>query len=940
MKHFSLILLLFVVQYQVSAQNQNPPDILWKSIKSPHFEVIFPNEIVKEAQRITNTLEWAYNHDTKSLNIKPKPISIVLYTQSNISNAFAALSPRRMGWYLTPPQSITSLGSVDWVQTLAMHEYRHVVQYAKNKQHFTKFVTYLFGDMGQYMMRWSIPDWFFEGDAIDMETALSNGGRGRLPAFSMYIRTYSLTNEKFTYDQAYLGSYKRYYPNHYNLGYPLTAYGRSRYGKDIWDNVLERTSKISYWPFAFSGSVKKITGLNANKFYNSAIADFNETWEKQNSEITTTEARIINTKKKKNWTNYFNPQYTKDGDIISGKESLDKIPAFYKITPDGKEKKIKNTDAGIFNLADEKAAWSRNIPDIRWGEKGYSDIVIYDLKTKHEKRLSRKTKYLSPAISPDGKRIAVVEYSPDQKSNLCILDAKSGLELNRYNIGKNDYIRTPVWSGDSRYIAFSNANFNGTALSVIEIQTGEIKTINAASWENNGKPVFYKNYLIYNSDYSGIGNIYATDLTTGQRYQITSRHYGAYNAAISPEGNKMLFQDYTKMGFDIAEMDLNPEKWKKIEEVKLTLDQYYKPLVEQEGNVTISESMIPDTSYSVTKYKKLRDALNIHTWGVYPHPTDLEVSVTSNNYLNTLGIMAGYLYNVNEKTNTGFLSFNFAKYFPILTVISSYGQREETVALINIPGLYTDRWEEFRTNASIGLPFNLSRGVYSTSLSFKGGLGYTSTTDRDVTSVTRKPNGNFTTFSGEINFSRTQQYAYRDFAPKWGQYLTVIYTQIPNSSEKEGYLFSGHASFYFPGLFPQHSLKLSGAYEKQLTYDPNNHSNSYYFSSMVSYPRGYELPVYDELYKFSADYQFPVWYPDISLGPIAYIKRIRAGAFFDYANGFLAGTKDEYQSVGGSIMVEFKLFKINYPFEAGVQYARTLTDSQNHYSLLILGLPF
>ncbi len=940
MKHLLIFISLIILQFKILSQNQNPPDLLWKSIKSENFEVVFPIETETEAQRIANTLELMYLWNTKSLDVKPKPISIILYNQSNKSNAYAALAPRRMGWYLTPPQTVTNLGSVDWIQTLAIHEYRHVVQYAKNKQHFTKFVSYLFGDIGHSMMQWSIPDWFFEGDAILMETALTNGGRGRLPSFSMYIRTYSLSDEKFTYDQAYLGSYKRFYPSHYHLGYPLTAFGRSNFGKEIWDNVLERTSKISFWPYAFGSSVKKYTGLNTNKFYKNAINDFSDSWKLQSSNNELTDIRVINTKKKKKWTNCFNPQYDKDGNVIYGKESLDKIAAFYQITPEGKEKKLKNTDAGIFNLSSEKILWARTIPDIRWGEKAFTDIILFDIQTKIEKRLSNKSKYLSPALSPNGKLIAAVDFSEKQDCYLVIIDVESGSEIKRFKIGQNEYIRTPVWSADGTFLAFTNTKFNGPALTVMELANGNLKTIEAASWENIGKPVFYENYIIYNSDYSGIGNIYATNMSSGQRYQITSRPYGAYNAAISPDKTKMLFQDYTKTGFDIAEIDLNPNNWKKIEEVKQTIEQYYKPLVEQEGNLIISQYEIKDSIYAVEKYKKSKDAINIHSWGIYPYVPDLEVSVTSNNYLNTLGASVGYLYNTNEKTNTGFLSLNYSRFFPVFGLYSSYGEREGTYNLSGNQGIYTDKWKELNTRLSINLPFNLSRGVYNSNLSVRAAYGYTFTKEKEVTSITLKPNGVFTTATGSISYSRFQQYAYRDFAPRWGQYFSTSFTQIPQYNEKEGYLFSGQAGFYFPGLFAQNSIKLSGGYEKQLKYDASDRSNSYYFSSLISLPRGYGSDIHDEFYKFSADYQFPLWYPDISIGPLVYIKRIRAGFFYDYAKGFLGEFIDEYQSVGGSVLFEFNLFRINYPFEIGVQFAHRLTNGKNQISMLILGLPF
>jgi hypothetical protein len=248
-------LIIIIILWQgFYIKSQNPPNILWKSIQSDHFKIIFPSDVEHEAQGIVNTLEWVCKEDTKSLKIKPQPIPLILFSKSMTSNAYASLEPRRMGWYLNPPQSVTSLGSMDWTQTLSVHEYRHIVQYAKNKQNFTRFFSFLYGDYGQDMMRWTIPYWFFEGDAVTMETAITNGGRGRMPEFDMEIRAFALKNEIYSYDQAYLGSYKRYYPDHYHLGYPMVANARVNYGYDIWDKVLQRTSKIPFLPFAFGSS--------------------------------------------------------------------------------------------------------------------------------------------------------------------------------------------------------------------------------------------------------------------------------------------------------------------------------------------------------------------------------------------------------------------------------------------------------------------------------------------------------------------------------------------------------------------------------------------------------------------------------------------------------------------------------------------------------------
>jgi hypothetical protein len=47
----------------------------------------------------------------------------------------------------------------------------------------------LFGDYGTLAFEFIyVPFWFMEGDAVTMETALTKGGRGRLPYFSLWHR--------------------------------------------------------------------------------------------------------------------------------------------------------------------------------------------------------------------------------------------------------------------------------------------------------------------------------------------------------------------------------------------------------------------------------------------------------------------------------------------------------------------------------------------------------------------------------------------------------------------------------------------------------------------------------------------------------------------------------------------------------------------------------
>jgi len=928
MKKTIIISILLTISLQLFSQ-QNPPNILWKSIKTEHFKIIFPDKIELNAQKIANTLEYVYKYDTTTLKANVKPLTVILNNQSNTSNAYAALMPRRMAWYLTPPQSVTSLGSTDWYQNLAIHEFRHIVQYQKNRKHFTKFATILFGDIGQSMARWTIPDWFFEGDAVCMETALSNSGRGRIPAFSMYIRNNLLEDTKFTYDQAYLRSYKRFYPNHYYLGYQLTAYGRTKYGANIWDKVLERTNKHSYWPFAFNRSIKKYTGLRIRKYYKAAMSDLKTEWQEQDKKIQKTDYKVISNAKKRSWTNYYNPKYDENGDIICEKESLSKISAFYKISSGKKEEKIKNTDASVFEYADNKIVWEKTNPDTRWGEQNYTNIVMLDLNTKKEKTITKKGKYMSPSLSPDATKIAAIEHTEDQETYLVIIDANTAEEILSIQVKNNEYIRTPRWSENGQKIVFTHAKSKGSAVSIFDVKTKKTTQILAHSFENIGKPFFYKNFIIYNSPYSGIGNIYAVNIKTKEKFRITSSKYGAYNACVSYDFKKMAYQDYNKSGFNIVEIDIDTNKWQNIDNIEVYKPSFVKEITKQETGSSIFDKQIPNKEYEVTKYKKYKDAIKIHSWGVFPlGATTLDFGVLSNNYLSTLDIIAGYLYNVDEKTNGGYLGFAYSKYFPVLSAISSYNQRSDI----------SGNWNELKLNSRIYLPFNFSKGIYNTSMLVGVGAEYTYIENRNRYYYTQLDNGNFTPLYGNFSFSRLRHKAWRDFNPKFGQSANITYKKIMDYDDFDGYQFSANAMLYLPGLLPNNSIKLSAGYEEQFTYRQG--TNIYYFASMLKFPRGFVPTTLDKIYKYSADYQLPLWYPDFSVGPLAYLKRIKLGAFYDYADGYLAGSHENYQSVGGSISFKLNFFRIKYDFDIGVQYAYSFDGTDPEFTITIAGLPF
>src|ERR1043166_7534363 len=132
------LLASFVSAQEIPIQNTNPTLLRWYQVTTPHFNLLFPRGFEEQAMRMANTLEYIREPEAVSMGVKPRPISIILQNQSSISNAFVTLAPRRSEFYTMPPQNYNSVGTNDWLNLLASHEYRHVVQYQRSIVGFNK----------------------------------------------------------------------------------------------------------------------------------------------------------------------------------------------------------------------------------------------------------------------------------------------------------------------------------------------------------------------------------------------------------------------------------------------------------------------------------------------------------------------------------------------------------------------------------------------------------------------------------------------------------------------------------------------------------------------------------------------------------------------------------------------------------------------------------
>lgn len=906
--------------------DQEPPCMAWRVITTPRFTIIFPAEIEGDARRVATMLERLYPRVTATLGFSPRRLPVILRTRSVVSNGIAAYLPRRSEWWNTPPQD-PSLGGSDWYESLAVHEFRHIVQIDGLNRGFNRALYFLTGESGFYVMAMlSVPRWFFEGDAVGAETALTRGGRGRVPEFDAELRARLLAGKRDTYFKALFGSYRDWTPlaSPYLLGYYLTTHVRRVYGRDAWARTLRRATWLPFVPHWFDFMLIRETGSSAYSLYGDTMNELEKLWRGQIEGLTVTEARTLTLKAPKVRTYDMAPVYGPDGRLFVLRYGEREPYVIIRIDPStGRETRLclpGRINSPAASAGGGLLAWSEEIPDIRWGLRSYSEIVTYDPASKIKRFITKKVRLFAPALSPDGTMIAAVEFTESNRCSLLVINAKTGAEVKRFPNPDNAFIRTPRWSTDGFLVSYTKTlRGRSTVVAVADWLTGTEREIVPPSVPGQQFPVSDGRYVYFISSYSGIDNVYAAELATKKIYRVTSRLFGAYNHALSPDGKKLAYNDVTVTGYAAVEMDIDPSRWVPIERVEDRSIRYYEPLVAQEGEIEIIPG-VPEGEYESKRFNRFTHLFNFHSWIPFADPFSHELSLTlfSRNLLGTTEISGGYRYNWNERTHAGMATLSYAGWFPVIDTSIFYGGRSSTYDASFYYGLYerTQRysWRELRPSLGVTIPLNLSRSRFDTHLSFGARGSYVMVEGMNYAARHYTPhrnhNGSFIPLTYFADIYNGHSW-YGDIYPRWGQHLNSSYTHTPFRGPYRGSLLSLNGTLWFPGIVRRHSLFLQGTYERQTPH-------SYRFASRSLFPRGYAYEFTKILLKSGLNYTFPIYDPDWNLLHVLHFKRIFANIFGDYGAG-MDGAIHYYRSAGLEVCFEMYLFTIEIPFIIGVR---------------------
>ena len=933
--HKKLVLIgVFVLGFfnlfsQYEKAESAPPNIKWYEKKSGNFTVYFPEELDSIANYTINYLENNIDKIKFNPSDKIRRSKVILHNQNSISNAFVTSSPRRTEFYINAkPESPHFLHNNNWIDLLSAHEYRHLVQREVGyNSFFNKVVFYLFGEgLSSMLTRSSAPNWYWEGDAVNLETRIGDFGRGRIPHFTLTTQTNLLDKNKLKYDRQTLGSLKIKTPNEYETGYLMVKYLKDNFGDSVYNKIIKKAHNQSFLPLPFYRSLKKETNLNYKDLYKLSV----KALPKKSSYLKKTP---LNKRLKKNYISYLYPtKVTKDKLVVirQGQGSyqdigtIDKDGSFSLLFTPG----LIN-DFGRIPSSENLIGWLEFDKDGRWDKRVFSSLKILNLNTKKIIKNTLKGFFASLDISPNAEEVVLLKNNLDGSQSLVFYEV--GLSKTKKEIKLNGGVYSSIkYTSQNKLIGLKTKKGNKDVF-VYNINKNSFETLYRTT-KNIGWPTLKNDTLVFSTEHNGFEEIFLHKISTSKTYMIKSPRLGGYYPFLSDDGKVIYYSSMGDYGFDIYEDKIS----KNITSVNIK---------NTPNEIEVKTNQKTFKSKKTSQWSQLIQPIS---WGVSDYGFSekgldyLTLGLESRNLFNNLMFKGGYKLDLRDDKNRRFFGISYQGLYPILdlTLSTTNDFFNQNIILTKNNGVRDTIYDadiNFKVRefmSTIKIPLSFTKGKVFTS--FLGSISYYNERFKDfyTTSISSE-SARFplqTTrdtreyFSGLIYYSRKHKKSKRQVYFPFEQIILLEGKGTTTRSDYNGKYFRGDLYLSFPGINNLHSLRFKFRGEKQS-------ENDYLFRRNVNFVYGYTNGFdFSSFLGGGVEYEAPVFYPDISIGPLAYIQRVRMTGFFNVGQITSVGENNYVESprsLGGEIKFDLNLFRQSFLFDLGFRFSYLLNNNYN-----------
>lgn len=894
-----VLTILCVFQATLVHAQEVPADWEFVIMKSKNFDLIVNAKQQELGQIYLQKLEEAYQFLDPLFIDKPERTVVIINDKTDATNGYATPIPypHIMAYPVlaSPQDSLADNG--DWPLEFLAHEYTHILTF-EPANNFVGVLKKIFGTIVAPNVL--LPNWWKEGMAVEVESRIDRGGRLRSPYQDAAIRAMVLDRSFQDNDVAKANEYLPTWPE------GMRAY---LFGSLIWSEMVADKGPLAMnylnqrhggrMPYFINAPPQDYFGINYKQMYFKALNSIERRAHKQ---IQILKQKPITAAKKLDAKTQYNslPTVSPNGQYLA-MMSVDET--------DKKEVKIyfrsdlnkTFLEAKSFFSADiqkespidakiqdgppsgtiQRISWFQNSHKLVYDKldevnaiERYSDLHIFDLRTRKTEPLTNALRAREPSVSDDDKKIVFVQLEGG-KTKLALLDLESKAVTTVYDPGYHHRISFPIFLSENELL-FSQRDTNAKEhLTVLNLQTKQTSVV-LADYPQARFPFKNKNTIYFTSTKNGVSNLYRSSTDFKETHPVTHSLTAVFASTFDPIKKDIYSGVMTSQGsavvlFRNEDTLSTPSTLPKVE--PLLADRY--PVMERKPAPTVDPSR---EDYSPWSYLIPR----------YWIPSLYVSSTTGYVYLEaqTSGFdpLKKHIYNLSAGWDSGLKkgSFQGAYQNNVTSVPLLLQSFQRNYYLFHIEN------EVQRTNASFSaLPSIWKINRYS---DFE--LGYQYSKNEVIKRDAMERSGPYMRLS-YFNFSKSGT----QISPEEGQsyYLNVIKnTQNTDKIENTQYLFG--SNIYFSKFLPARnsiSFKLSGLYTSDKISAVDGSYNSAFMPIQdIPIPlfvmRGSQMGQFygRNLYSMNLEYRLPIWNMNHGFGTAPFfLKRMHGAILADGISG-------------------------------------------------------
>ncbi len=922
---FKIFLWFVALIGAIGAQGQyydwgaDPASTRWQQIRNDRFRIVYPNDFDTMARRAMHYLNAAGQDIDYGFRRGAMKIPVVMHTQNSVSNGMVMWAPKRIEVLATPDVESYSM---PWLKQLAAHEQRHAVQYNNLNRHTFRALYYLLGEQGAFVSLIGLPLWVIEGDATMIETDMSTFGRGRQPSFSMIYRAkQGKIVDGRNPDRWFCGSYREAIPNHYALGYQISAYAYNKYNRVIWDEVADYSSRYPFLIVSNYIALRKRVGTSTKELFGETFDSLQAYWSALPKVEPSTHVIATPTT---SYTTYSHPQAIDSTHIVAVKSDFDRSARLVEIDlRTGEERLISHIGSVSTRPAlgnDGRLWWTEYRRSLLWDERYDSRLCWADLNTERTHSIVTDANILYPTPI-EGDSLAWVEYAPEGRYTIATGRAGKGNALMSKPLGEE--IHGLAWDDSTARLYYIGLDDDGMYLGEVD-RAGNDRRLTRAAYVTLSDLRAKDGRLYFGSIRSGRDEAHALDIASGEEWQLTESEYGSFDPA--PANDQLVVTTYDDRGYLIATQPLDSSigkvEWAPTPIELVNPPRRRMPVVNLD-TVRVDTAMLHAQHEQLPskRYRKGLHYFKFHSWA--PVSIDLfeaienftfdpqwGITLASQNLLSSVTAYATYGWR-RDRGSMIRGAINFRALGPHIELQGQYGGAMQPVYKpsdeVADPTQKLNQY--YMVGARLSLPMQLSSGHHLRYLTplvdwqYFNGLTYSERSKSYRQGVNR--------LTSQITFGDNVRSAYRNMRPRWGYAVRLTHSFNPTNSDF-AHSFSIFGQALTPAIARNHSLRLRAAFQT------TEQGKSYSFYQRELYPRGAEYKLTSNPSRYVAaaiDYQLPLCYPDFGIPSVIFFKRIALNVGFNYATMRTFDSqmqKYNWQSVnsfGGDLIIDFNLMR-------------------------------